>query len=162
TRACCRCASVRVLLVWMALAAGVIATANVVLGSADVSAIIDTKDHRFSPQGVRVGAGCRAGRYGFSADRDGHGGAGVVPADRGEGTGADTGTVDRIVGQLAAAGVPTVTGVRTSAQQVSPDGRVQVAQVEFARVSADGATLRAVGALRARTAQLVRGTLSDQ
>jgi len=149
---------VRVLLVWMALAAGVIATANVVLGSAGVSAVIDTKDTDFLPKGYESAQAAALADTAFPQTAKATAVLVVGRADGGKLTAADTATVDRIVGQLAAAGVPTVTGVHTSAQQVSPDGTVQVAQVEFARASADGATLRAVGALRARTAQLVRGT----
>jgi RND superfamily putative drug exporter len=144
---------------WAVLAAGtVIVAARAGLVPAGAAAVDRLRDAGVLPARGESAQADRLARTAFPGPAKG---TALLVVDRVDGarlTAADGATVDRVLGRLAAADIPTVSGLGGPLMRMSPDGTVAVVPVGFARGSSDAATLRAVGELRARTADLFLGT----
>jgi putative drug exporter of the RND superfamily len=82
----------------------------------------------------------------------------VKRADGGRLDTADEGKVTAFAQKLAAAGIPRVTSVQTSAAQRAPNGEAQLVQVAFKGTSQDAAVQDAIAPLREQASALLRGS----
>lgn len=104
----------------------------------------------------------KASRLAASAFPESAGATGILVFSRTDGAPmekADHRAANRVAGQVAGSGIALVEGIRTgNRNQLSPDGRLQLAQVAFRGDSGDDAVMDAAGEVRDATSAALRGT----
>ncbi|WP_217915308.1 MMPL family transporter [Miltoncostaea marina] len=91
---------------------------------------------------------------------DASGATSVLVVDRADGgplTAADRARVGALAERLAGAGIPAVTGAVTGAEQVAPDGTVQLVHVAFDGLATDDPVTEAVAEVRDEVAAALSG-----
>ncbi|MBO4206474.1 MMPL family transporter [Micromonospora echinofusca] len=151
---------VRVIVVWLVAVLALGGASFAVLGVDGPAAVMGGNQADFLPGHYESARAAALAERAFPAPDDG-GASAVLVLSRSDGaalTPADRTRVAEVVTALDEARIAGVRTVGTSPQALSPNGRVQLAQVSFRDAVHHEQTLAAVDALRTRTGELVRGT----
>lgn len=151
---------VRVILVWVVAVIALGGLSFAVLGPDGPAAVEGSNEADFLPDGYESAHSQKLADKAFPQP-DGVGATAVLVLSRVDG--AALGAADRekagnLVAALDGARVAGVEGLATSPKLVSPNGKVQLAEVAFTESASHEDTLRAVGELRERTKALVLGS----
>jgi RND superfamily putative drug exporter len=149
---------VRVLVLWLVVIAGLIVGGGAILGPDGTGAVTDTKQTDFLPSRYESVQAAKIADRAFGGQDAGTALLVFHRADGGPLTGDDVRTAGTVVDRLAAAKVRGVKTIATSPDSVSPNRKIQIAQVALDRDSGDPRSTQAVTDLRDRTRTLVEGT----
>ncbi|MEV0715757.1 MMPL family transporter [Asanoa sp. NPDC050611] len=149
---------VRVLLIWLVAVIALGGLSFAVLGPDGPAAVEGSNEAEFLPDNYESAQAARLAERAFP-EADAAGATAMLVLSRTDGrplSRADQDKAGEVAAGLAAAGIPGVDAVTPGA--VSPNGQVRLAQVSFVENAGHEQTLRAVGLLRDRTGDLVRGS----
>lgn len=150
----------RVILAWLVAVIALGGLSFAVLGEDGPAAVMGTNEADFLPGSYESAQAAKVAERAFPTGED-IGATAVLVLSRADGaalSATDQAKVAELVAALDSARIAGVRTVATSAQAVSPNGRVQLAQVSFTEAAHHEQTLAAVGDLRSETRDLVRGT----
>ncbi|MEJ3749332.1 MMPL family transporter [Actinomycetes bacterium KLBMP 9797] len=145
---------VRVILAWVVAVIALGGLSFAVLGVDGPAAVEGSNEAEFLPDHYESAQAARLAEKAFPQPDEG-GATAVLVLSRADGAvldPADRAKATDVVATLRA------TGVAVAAGPLSPNGKVRLAQVSFEKRAHHEETLRAVGELRAKTQDLVRGT----
>ncbi|WP_345541995.1 MMPL family transporter [Phytohabitans rumicis] len=151
---------VRVILAWVVAVVALGGLSFAVLGEEGPAAVSGSNEADFLPDHYESAQAMKLAEKAFPTGDDG-GGSAVLVLSRADGAvldGRDRAKAAEVVQALSDARVAGVREVATSDAARSPNGKVQLAQVAFTKGAYHEQTLAAVGDLRAKTQDLVRGT----
>ncbi|MEH1123067.1 MMPL family transporter [Micromonospora sp. CPCC 206061] len=151
---------VRVILAWLVAVIALGGLSFAVLGPDGPAAVEGSNEADFLPDSYESAQAQKLADKAFP-QADKAGATAILVLSRVDG--AALGAADRekageLVAALDGARVAGVEGLATSPDLVSPNGKVQLAEVAFTESASHERTLRAVGDLRERTKDLVRGS----
>lgn len=143
---------------WWVIASWLLAAVVIVPFSPGLTDVTNSDEASFLPGSYESAQADRLARQSFP---DQSGATALLVFKREDGarlTSGDHLTVERVSADLADAGIDRVRGIETGPQQISPDGRIQIAQVAFNGTSGEDPVLAAVEQVRESSAQELQGT----
>lgn len=149
---------VLVIIGWLLVIVAVIGGASVALGSGGMSSVTDTQQADFLPAHYQSEQAVKVAERAFPSSNDATAVLVITRSDGGFLTGADQARAVAIARQVGSAGIPGILSVQASRAGLSPNHRVQLAQVQFSGGDGSSQTMAAVTRLRTLTTRLVSGT----
>ncbi len=144
---------------WWVIAAWILAAVAIVPFSPKLGDVTNSNEASFLPSSYESAQADELARKAFP---DQAGASALLVFSRQDGgrlTAADERTIGATARGVAGAGIDRVAGIQTgSAEQRSPDGKLQLGYVRFQGSSGDAAVLDAAGSVRDQAAQRLEGT----